>query len=177
MRTGIKDIVDAFKANDGVVPSMSGDINSNLGGLTMSGTFDTGKGTGSGTFKLNTSYHNEVASIEDVIYFYEDMAHWTDDKMSLLWNQLIEGDIEHKVEGTFTVSREGDNYVYRFSGQGTYQLDGTIFTEVKNPGWFTKMTENTDCPTKWVNPVMEVVTDDFKHNGKVSVEYRLEVMP
>ena len=172
-----QDIVDAFKANDGVMPSLTGEINSNIGGLEMKGSFDTGTNTGSGTFKLNTSYHNVRASAEDVIHFFSDIANWSDDDITLLWNLLMEGDISHKAEGTFTVSMEGGKYVYRFTGKGIYQLDGTYFTEVKNPGWYTKMTAETDCPVTWVNPVTEVVTDDFQQQGNVSIEYRLEVKP
>ena len=171
-----QDIVDAFKANDGVVPSLTGDIKSNIAGLTMTGTFNTETNTGSGTFKLNTSYHNVLATIEDLIHFYADMANWTDGNISLLWNELLEGDIQHQVEGTFTVNRVKDKYVYQFKGQGTYHLEGTVYTEVKNPGWYTKITADTDCPVTWVGPT-EVVTDDFRQEGKVNIEYRLEVQP
>ena len=171
-----QDIVDAFKANDGVVPSLAGDIKSNIAGLAMTGTFNTETNTGSGTFKLNTSYHNVLATIEDLIHFYADMANWTDGNMSLLWNELLEGDIHHQVEGTFTVNRVKDKYVYQFKGQGTYHLEGTVYTEVKNPGWYTKITADTDCPVTWVGPT-EVVTDDFRQEGKVNIEYRLEVQP
>ena len=171
-----QDIVDAFKANDGIVPSLTGDIKSNIAGLTMTGTFNTETNTGSGTFKLNTSYHNVLATIEDLIHFYADMANWTDGNISLLWNELLEGDIQHQVEGTFTVNRVKDKYVYQFKGQGTYHLEGTVYTEVKNPGWYTKITADTDCPVTWVGPT-EVVTDDFRQEGKVNIEYRLEVQP
>ena len=171
-----QDIVDAFKANDGVVPSLTGDIKSNIAGLNMTGTFDTETNTGRGTFKLNTSYHNVLATIEDLIHFYADMDNWDDGNITLLWNELLEGDIQHQVEGTFTVNRVKDKYVYQFKGQGTYHLEGTVYTEVKNPGWYTKITAETDCPVTWVSPT-EVVTDDFRQEGKVSIEYRLEVQP
>ncbi len=171
-----QDIVDAFKANDGVVPSLTGDIKSNIAGLTMTGTFDTGTNTGSGTFKLNTSYHNVLATIEDLIHFYADMANWFDGNITLLWNELLEGDIHHQAEGTFTVNRVKDKYVYQFKGKGTYHLEGTVYTEVKNPGWYTKITAETDCPVTWVGPT-EVMTDDFRQDGNVNIEYRLEVQP
>ena len=171
-----QDIVDAFKANDGVVPSLTGDIKSNIAGLTMTGTFDTGTNTGSGTFKLNTSYHNVLATIEDLIHFYADMANWSDGNITLLWNELLEGDIHHQAEGTFTVNRVKDKYVYQFKGQGTYHLEGTVYTEVKNPGWYTKIIAESDCPVTWVGPA-EVMTDDFRQDGNVNIEYRLEVQP
>ena len=104
------------------------------------------------------------------------MDNWDDGKITLLWNELLEGDIQHQVEGTFTVNRVKDKYVYQFKGQGTYHLEGTIYTEVKNPGWYAKITAESDCPVTWVSPT-EVVTDDFRQEGKVNVEYRLEVQP
>lgn len=163
-----QDIIDAFKASEGVVPTLAGTISSNVGGLTMTGSFDSGTNTGSGTFKLTTSYHNEVASIADVIQFYTNFSGTND----LIWNLLLEGDMEHKVDGTFTVSRIGNDYIYNFTGKGTYKLEGTFYKEVKNPPCLMQMGD-----VIWVPGDPEVITDDLTQSGTVNLEYRLEVKP
>ena len=163
-----QDIVDAFKASDGVVPTLAGTISSNVGGLTMTGSFDSGTNTGSGTFKLTTSYHNEVASVADVIQFFTDLS----GNYDLIWNILLEGDIEHKVDGTFTVNRIGNDYIYNFTGKGTYKLEGTFYKEVKNPPYLMQIGD-----VLWVPGDPEVITDDFTQSGTVNLKYKLEVKP
>ena len=158
-----QDIVDVFRANRDFQPSMSGIIDGGVDGLKMNGTIDTETKVGDGTFTLKTSYHNVWHTIDDVIQFWSDLS----SDYQLLVNYLLDGDIEHEVQGTFTVRYIRDRYVYTFTGQGTYHLEGNYYVEVKNPEIFTKWSISSAVPGE-----SEVITETLVQEGKVTVEYK-----
>ena len=54
-------------------------------------------------------------------------------------NPGVYGDIQHNIEGTFTVKKVGANYVYTFEGQGPYNLDCTALDGVLNLDWLSPL--------------------------------------
>ena len=155
-----QDIVDAFRANRDFQPTISGIINGGVDGLHMNGTIDPETKVGSGTFTLKTSYHHVWHTIDDVKQFYDRFS----GDVHLLANYLLDGDMEHEVQGTFTVRYIRDRYVYHFTGQGTYHLEGNHYVEVKNPGFLMN---------KYAIPgETEVITEPLVQDGKVTVEYK-----
>lgn len=73
--------------------------------------------------------------------------------------------IQHDIEGTFTVKKVGDNYVYTFEGQGPYNLDCTALDGVLNLDWLSPL---YTLPT-------EINTFDLQQTGNTWMQYEVRV--
>ena len=80
----------------------------------------------------------------------------------------MEGDIKHEVEGTFTVELENGKYVYDFTGDGTYELNGKAYNSVGNPTYFYELGIT-------VYGDMSIGTVNLKQEGTTKMTYRLKV--
>ncbi|MBR1787992.1 MAG: BACON domain-containing protein [Bacteroidaceae bacterium] len=126
------DIEDIFKRHRYMEPDEQGNFSLVKDGLTMKGTFDRKKGTGSGTFQLSTSYLYKQASLEALTNYYRYKIENDD---ILTFNSWVEGTLAHEAKGTFTinVSSEGEStYVFTLKGEGTFRLDGTYIDQITN---------------------------------------------
>ena len=174
-----QDIKDAFYANKDITPAVTGEISADRNGLVLNGTFDRATNTGSGTFKLKTGYHNTLITDDQL---WENFASWekqrkmeiykvvtgSDGYKYAVYNLLMEGDIKHEVEGTFTVELENGKYVYDFTGDGTYELNGKAYNSVGNPTYFYELGIT-------VYGDMSIGTVNLKQEGTTKMTYRLKV--
>ena len=82
-----------------------------------------------------------------------------------VYNLMMYGDIQHDIEGTFTVKKVGVNYVYTFEGEGPYNLDCTGLDGVLNLDW---------CSPLYILPT-EINTFDTQQTGNTKMQYELKV--
>lgn len=174
-------IIDVMKAHKYVKPNTAGDISDDSMGLKMTGSFDPETRQGSGTWKLDWSFMKTVLTTQQVKLIWgtwDGLRQWTWDELNLGhkgYNLLMSGNMQHVVEGTFTVQLVGNEYVYQFKGNGTYKLDATVLDEVDNP------TYGYDLAGKYVLPLAsgvernQIFTTEVTVDGKVNVSYQFMV--
>ena len=157
-----------------VVPDEAGTVNYAQNGLNMTGSYNKETNEGEGTFTLSTSYHKEVMTMEQVEEYFSSWAgyiqflikenRFKDDGIAI-FNLMMNGDIEHNIEGTFTVKKIGSNYVYTFKGLGPYNLNATALSEVSNLSWLSPL---------YVLPRV-INTTNVQQSGTTNMEYELKV--
>lgn len=159
-----QDVVDAFKALEYIEPDINGNISYNKDGLQLTGSIDPQTKQGSGTFSINTSYHNEVMAIEQVKTIFSSLNNWMNYRTNtgMVNNLLMNGDIEHQIKGTFTVKQSGEKTKFTITGKGTYKLSATAFNEVRNP----KLVQSYEGE-------IEVMTTQIENEGTVEIEVKL----
>ncbi len=192
-------IIDVMKAHKYVKPNSSGVIDDNSMGMEIKGNFDSQTNTGSGTWKLQWTTHKTLISDaqladamavpmtfnEKILPCLKTQIYVTGDRDQYYgMNQLLQGDITHDVQGTFTVRLEKGEYIYQFEGTGTYLLDGKALTKIKywniesvvieTPGEETE-SGNDVIRTYVVIHSMACDTPPITAKGKVDVKYQFMV--
>lgn len=153
------DIVASLVANKNALTSGVKTLSiQNIDGLTMNGTFDPATGSGSGTFVLNTEGNFAVNKIEDHTKWWKmvmrmSMQEEIDANEDYFFNSfnpknlLLDADILHNISGTYNVYyTPSGRYVYKFTGNGTYSIQGNYLTGFDDcvPGWnYENMTPQT----------------------------------
>jgi len=161
-----EDITDVMKQVN-VTPNDGGGIFFFKDGLNMTGSYDKDKNEGEGTFTLTSAYHKEVMTLEQVEYYFSSATGYVEYliKNNSVFNLMMYGDIQHNIEGTFTVKKVGANYVYTFEGQGPYNLDCTALDGVLNLDWLSPL---YTLPT-------EINTFDLQQTGNTWMQYEVRV--
>lgn len=153
--------------------------------LVMNGTYDFINKVGSGTFKMRTSGHKIHKTEEQFLEIFSSFNSWidylaaeeselgfdfasNDNKPS--YNLLLEGDIEHRIDGTFTVTFVDGKFVYTLNGNGTYKIEATACNEILNPkcilsGAYIPLFDGT----------MSMTTTDISAEGNVQMECKFRI--
>lgn len=161
-----EDITDVMKQVN-VLPDDGGGIFYVKDGLNMTGSYDKVKNEGEGTFTLSSSYYKEVMNLEQVEYYFSSATGYVEYliKNNSVFNLMMYGNIQHDIEGTFTVKQVGVNYVYTFEGEGPYNLDCTGLDGVLNLDWLSPL---YTLPT-------EINTFDTQQTGNTKMQYELKI--
>ena len=161
-----EDIENAMKGTS-VLPNETGMVAYAQNGLTMTGSYNKDTNEGEGTFTLSTSYHKDVMTMEQVEEYFSSMANYVQYviKNNGVFNLMMYGDIEHNIEGTFTVQKRGSDYVYIFKGGGPYNLNATALSELSNLNWLSPL---------YVLPRV-INTTNVQQTGDTKMEYELKV--
>ena len=156
-------------ADNTLKPNEAGLIGSNNNGFTVTGTFDKTTNEGSGTFTLSSHCFSEFLTMDEVCDIFTNNSSYANWLLANDGHQnvLMNGDMSHEMEGTFTVRKSGSNYYYTFTGNGTYALDATALSEVRNMKIL-----NLD---KYFTDPIEVSTTNVKQNGTAKMDYVIKV--
>ena len=177
-------IIDVMKAHKYVKPNTNGEISDNSMGLQMTGTFDPETRQGSGTWKLDWNFYKEVLTeqqVKTIFSTWNALYNWLCDEYDRKhedWNLLIDGTMQNNVEGTFTVRLIDGEYVYQFTGTGTYKFDAKAFNQIVNATWYTDFAHGISTlhiPLKAGVEKNQVFTTDVTVEGKVQVTYQFMV--
>jgi len=163
-----EDITNVMKEVN-ALPNEVGIVSYNKDGLSMNGIYKKETNEGEGTFSLSTSYHKEVMNMTDVEKNFSTMEAWIQYliKNNGVYNLTMDGDIKHDIEGTFTIQKKGNSYVYTFKGEGAFELNVTALSQIINPPHLNDYTGSTEP--------LEIKTTNVQRTGKTIMEYEMKV--
>lgn len=119
-----------------------------------------------GKVTINTTHFFEEQTMEDVVKKVNKSS-WLQ-----LYNCLLNGHIDHKIECEFTVTRpseESQDYSISFIGEGTYDLNAEIVDKVTNYNF-----DHTNSGGQTLT-VDNFLTRQLNLDGKVSLEYKAKL--
>jgi len=152
-----------FKRHDFITVDNSGNIT--IGGDIV-GKMNGHEGTGK--FTIKTSYPFVEKTVEESALRFSsgdkyDMA----EKML----SLLNGTLQHKISGTFTVTRNhGDTYTVSYTGEGTYTLDAEVFDNVDGWKWYEGGNAETLFDNVKILPE-GITTKKITAEGDVTLKY------
>lgn len=164
----IKQAINNHKKN--VKPDLTGGIRyvAPDSVLVMIGAFNSENRTGSGTFKMRVSYENVEQTDEQFMNVFTSTSIWLDymKEHEAAYNVLLDGEIEHRIDGTFTVSYTDGKYVYTLKGTGTYKLEANACSELHNPKCL---------PVDIYSDPIQIIRTEVPCEGRVNMDYKFRV--
>lgn len=119
-----------------------------------------------GKVTINTTHFFEEQTMEDVVKKVNKY------NFGQLYNCLLNGHIDHKIECEFTVTRpseESQDYSISFTGEGTYNLSAEIVDKLTNYNFDYQFYGGQSLTTD------NVLTRQLNLDGKVSLEYKAKL--
>ena len=119
-----------------------------------------------GKVTINTTHFFEEQTMEDVVKKVNKY------NFAQLYNCLLNGHIDHKIECEFTVTRpseESQDYSISFTGEGTYNLSAEIVDKLTNYNFDYQFYGGQSLTTD------NVLTRQLNLDGKVSLEYKAKL--
>lgn len=158
-----QEIEKFFKRHDFITVDKSGNIN--IGGDIV-GKMNGNEGTGKFTLKTNYSFVEKTVEESAMRFSNGDKYNMVERAMSLL-----NGTMQHKISGTFTVTRNYDyTYSVSYTGEGTYTLNAEVFDNIDGWKWYNDPQINVFDNAK-ISPE-EITTKVITADGDVTLKYK-----